>query len=665
MTRLLPMLLVFALSSACKRGEFVATGDELRVTPSALMLPTARVGFSSRATITVSNQSRATLELTLAALAPFSVGEAVHLLPGGSDTVITVYFRPTEAGAFDQTLHLEAGTHVFEVALHAQAVIAEQCSAPAACHAALMDSETGACVQLPQSDGTACASPCLQNATCRGGACTGTAKSCDDQNACTVDACGPGGACLHEARACAAPADPCKAALCDPVSGCATVDAIDGTSCGANDCVTARVCMAGTCLSVPAPDGSQCAAPTLCRDQGVCAAGSCSQPAPHPLIPAWTAKTAGTATVVFPGLIDHSGNLYWYEKGAHTDLVSATRDGVERFRVNIADTPNAPGYFTRAATAALVGDDLLVVLFLNRVEARSTIDGALKWKWTAQSIGPVLGIPSSQPMWPMSVGVAGTSGRVVINVRTNGGGSAWDSWVTSVEASTGTILWSAKSDYITEILSDETGNLYVYRELFEHALYSLSPAGTQRWSSLVSAHPVAYFNGALLTGYEAELKNPATGVTTQKLAMKFAADALVTRDHLVLADWNSLCSHGLMSVPIANPAASVVWMPSNNGCLFDPLLTSRGTVLAAAGASFTGLAPTPTLFEVDLNGVEKTACVLPTAVTGHSALSRGRWFMSDGLHQVLAFDVPGADFATEGWGSVNGNLQRTSRPAGP
>jgi hypothetical protein len=65
------------------------------------------------------------------------------------------------------------------------------------------DPETGACVEAPIADGTACndLEPCTTGDTCSAGVCTaGAPVECDDHNQCTTDACAPGKGCTYTPR---------------------------------------------------------------------------------------------------------------------------------------------------------------------------------------------------------------------------------------------------------------------------------------------------------------------------------------------------------------------------------------------------------------------------------------------------------------------------------
>ena len=76
------------------------------------------------------------------------------------------------------------------------------------------------CVSIPVQDGQACSDldRCTVGDACQGGTCvSGTARDCDDTNACTADG-------------------------CDALDGCVRTLLPDGTGCGGG-----RTCRAGVC----------------------------------------------------------------------------------------------------------------------------------------------------------------------------------------------------------------------------------------------------------------------------------------------------------------------------------------------------------------------------------------------------------------------------------
>jgi len=93
---------------------------------------------------------------------------------------------------------------------------------------------------------------------CAGGACTHLV-ACDDAVACTVDACGPSGACTHspDDRVCD-DGNPCTTNSCDALFGCIdlanSAPCDDGLACTVGDRCSNRIC-----VGVPdCPEGSTC-----------------------------------------------------------------------------------------------------------------------------------------------------------------------------------------------------------------------------------------------------------------------------------------------------------------------------------------------------------------------------------------------------------------------
>jgi alpha-tubulin suppressor-like RCC1 family protein len=142
------------------------------------------------------------------------------------------------------------------------------CASAPACRHVEPDVSGHACVVSVAPDGERCSDACLTEGTCHAGVCEGTARSCDDGDACTVDVCEAATGCGHVPRVCPAPADPCRAAACDPLGGCLEIVASDGTRCGPSDCVTAHVCIAGACVARPVPASAACAVSSLSAGYG-------------------------------------------------------------------------------------------------------------------------------------------------------------------------------------------------------------------------------------------------------------------------------------------------------------------------------------------------------------------------------------------------------------
>ncbi len=118
--------------------------------------------------------------------------------------------------------------------------------------------EAGVCAGVPVEAGTPCddGSLCTSNEVCKAQldgsvACEGTAKDCDDRNACTLDTCDPAtGACGRAPLDCN-DRNACTAETCDPERGCvrAPVDVPCGTGAGA--CSYGHHCEGGNCIAEP------------------------------------------------------------------------------------------------------------------------------------------------------------------------------------------------------------------------------------------------------------------------------------------------------------------------------------------------------------------------------------------------------------------------------
>ncbi|WIA24026.1 hypothetical protein OEZ85_013645 [Tetradesmus obliquus] len=131
-------------------------------------------------------------------------------------------------------------------------VLDKDCSAAAdQCNSGVCSSITGQCGKSPSNEGGKCDDglKCTVNDTCTGGG------KCDDGLKCTVNDTCTGGSCSGTPKACPAPTNQCKMAVCDPGSGgCITENKPNGTSCisltAAGQCTT-DTCQGGVCVRGP------------------------------------------------------------------------------------------------------------------------------------------------------------------------------------------------------------------------------------------------------------------------------------------------------------------------------------------------------------------------------------------------------------------------------
>jgi outer membrane protein assembly factor BamB len=660
------VLVLLALTS-CRPGTLVNTEAGWSVSPRALALPTARLGETSAGTLVVLNSGQAAVKLSLETDAPFSAPAALAL-PGGEARALTVTFAPGRVGDFSGTLHVAGDGTSVDVALSAHA-------GPAAL-----------CVH----DGDDCSSACLEAATCSGGACLGTPRDCSDSNACTLDSCAEAGGCSHAPLQCPAPADPCLIATCDPVSGCGSASAPDGTSCGDSDCTQSHVCISGACVARPTPDGAPCGSASACQAAGTCRASVCVRPAATPLAPEWA--TATTARIEFAGNLDTQGNVYLLECTASScELVSRSAGGVERFR-----TPTAV-YDALAPVSDFIVAGTLVVLAdpgSDLVAAYDTGDGHPVWERHVQAELAATYVSASCPnpvlyaveTWPLLSDGAGhlAAGVYVYPKDTPGCPSFYkDTWILSLDTQTGATRWktserSIGSNNMTAAF-DEAGNLYAAIDRGNLPIVlSLDPSGARRWTyqdvAAVGLRVTAEYQGVVALdddGRGVRLLDATTGLsrslsmpvnTLVGTIMSGQPLKLFTFTYSSTAPWISLLQGDLVTGQFSTQLV-VDLLGENAAGGTSPLLTSRQTLLTTLRANGAWR-----LEELSLDGRALTDCELPQAVTYQQASARGGHWVAlqmsgtSGGQQLVSFAIPGLEPAPSGWVTARGKVTQEGRP---
>ncbi|MEZ4267422.1 MAG: hypothetical protein R3F39_13665 [Myxococcota bacterium] len=182
-------------------------------------------------------------------------------------------------------------------------------SGDSTCLEAVCQPDTGGCELTARSEGLACDStsnPCVSEGTCSSGACVGPPRDCSDGNPCTLDSCdatlAPGEVCVHlptggtcndgdpctvndfcQDGACEGSAKPCDdqnactADTCDAETGqCLHANVLgpcdDGVPCTADD-VCGSVTLEGSAESQP--NGVCAGTPVACDDGNVCTSDTC------------------------------------------------------------------------------------------------------------------------------------------------------------------------------------------------------------------------------------------------------------------------------------------------------------------------------------------------------------------------------------------------------
>ncbi|MBL8915612.1 MAG: hypothetical protein JNM17_33245, partial [Archangium sp.] len=293
-------------------------------------------------------------------------------------TQLDVIFSPSTSGEFSAALQLGELT----IRLRGEGVFRETCTTNDPCAEAAWNDEAARCEVTPRTEGVTCSTACVTNGQCISGTCVGSAATCDDGDACTVDACDSARGCTHSARACESD-NPCLAMRCDASQGCLSTDVEDGTSCGERDCSTAHICLSGACVERPVPNGASCGLSSYCQAGGVCVNGACSQPPARQLQLAWSRRISN-ARIDFPGLVDSAGNLFWFEctnTSTGCSLVSAdSATGQLRYEVPTSFTGLARMY--QRPTRAILAGELIVFGEDGALEARHHSDGSLAWTAT-------------------------------------------------------------------------------------------------------------------------------------------------------------------------------------------------------------------------------------------------------------------------------------------
>jgi hypothetical protein len=382
------MLVLVALASACSRknDQLVEVPSDVRVSPSQIDFGEVYLRAHPSRTLTVANLGEAheTVVVTLPGGSPFSLEVGSRSLDGNESVGIPVTFSPSVVGDDDATIHLEWSSGSADVHVSGRALEWPTCTSSGdGCQQSTFDPDRGVCRTTNAPDGTACdGNNCLVHASCSSGRCVGEFADCDDDNACTLDSCVPGVGCQHQLNDAACKSDdPCQTAWCDPLSGCKSEPAPDGTLCGAdNDCQAVGICQQGLCSQARAPDGTPCHLSwALCATDATCQAGQCDSPTAD----SWQKgqvlwqydPDAGSTPYREIQAVDKDGNSYGSDI-VNGGLFSLDICGHERWL-----QPDVP-----LPQAAMLSGDKLIVTTNGLVEARSAATGQLIWQFDAAQL---------------------------------------------------------------------------------------------------------------------------------------------------------------------------------------------------------------------------------------------------------------------------------------
>lgn len=670
--------LVF-LFAACRVGH-LSTLSEEAVVPQDVDCGEAFVGSSATCVVPVENRTKVPLTAVLSASAPFESDASVLTIAPGERTDLTVRFRPNVVGAATSRLGLSLSGQGFEVALHGLGLQVPDCTATSDCRERFFDAATGGCVERVAADGSGCGGQdrCLVNGVCRAGVCVGGVRSCDDGNACTADACDATRGCVHEAVTCAASTNPCEAALCDPLGGCRQEPVLDGTSCGANDCETAHVCVAGQCVVREAPEGSVCAPATACRAAGRCTSSrACVLPEAQQPHEAWRfvlpqGRWVQSAAVAPTGDVFV---LHGMEVGvmapASVFLVSFDRHGQRRFEVDLSaedtgvqygaqlmvDEPHHRLYLvTRTYYPTSPGQHVAVL------SARDTSTGALLWKRDLRA----LGIPALNPTegGTLALDVSGLAsiGQGDVLAVLSEGASIHQVHLVAFDGTSGAEQWRAQRPGHGSFAVSGSGDVWMGWAAcwsFDYRLSRFDPAGQARAEVPLQSAPLAMNRDSALISFDgglAVLGPDLTGVRVLPLPVGSRPDV-----------WAGIAwSDGEVTTLTDGTRPTLARIDVDGGTLrwtapVDPAASWKSLRLIADGGTALGLSFRDGGSALELysnDGALTERCDL--AGQSLSGLAAERLY-SVGRSTVVAFELPSVFAAPGGW-TGQGGLGGTLRP---
>lgn len=677
----IPVLAILALCAGCRPDRVNAATGDLSFGAQRVDFPRTLVGYPTLSSIELRNGGRHTRSIRLQTQPPFALRTSTLELPGGSSQRIELTFSPEAAGDFERTIALESDDQSLDAVVAGLAELPPACADRGPCWHQTYDHTTGTCLKINEPDASACigGTACLLTSQCSGGECVGTARDCGDNDACTTDSCDPNTGCVHFSATarCGGSTNPCQAPACEPATGCTFTDAPDGTSCGPSDCLTADICLLGTCKTVSVTDGAACGSTSPCQSRGLCASQLCERPAASELVPAWTVWAATGRHLQWDSIADRFGNVYWRE--AEPDyssghLVSVTSAGFRRFAVPIP----------AAAQLALI-EDLLILRFGAKLEARSVSDGSLKWA-RELPLEPGVGSISVRTL------ARGPPGILYVGFARMDKATTPDligSAIAALKLSTGATQWEVKlpqqriDDQATPV--DEAG--YAYAGTFgkdgKRRYFGFTPQGQIRWAiENPHANPAAVFGGRVyhwdhwlsetLSGKWVNADPPTLYSAGYPRLALGAVSYVGTETKAVpnCVDAGTQMGTTLQLVRV-NPATSQIsWTREIAGAtsggldITNTILTSKSTVLFSQAEDYCRSSRRSVLREISPQGELSFSCQLPgtESYMGEGLLNDGRWIVSvkdeNGAEGVRAIDLPGFELPAHGWSTAWGSPAR-------
>ena len=676
------LLLLFA---GCQKQSLIGANGVLRVDESQLDFGERWLESKTTKQLQLANTGRAALSIRFSTSGPFEVNSPL-LLGGGESVALEVSFTPTELGAVEAKLSIEIEGGQQLLTLRGTGIDPPPCDS-IICRTATLDAVTARCVLTPVPDGEACGDACLERAHCEAGGCVGDAKSCDDRDRCTVDACDSSSGCTHAPVICR-PSNPCMIGRCDPTSGCVESPALDGIGCGEADCITAHVCIQGQCVSRAVPDGAACGKTTVCQAEGRCAAQVCVQPAASSLVKLWSHQVIANHWTI--GLVgDDAGSVFTVECAnagtfrAQCELLSLAVDGAVRFRTPfpyVSDT----GSGGTGGQLIVAGSVVIVAVEPSRILAVNRVSGLIAWSLDTRTLG--LFPPSVTHVRPVAVSFDGAR-TIVVALEASSSGSIGASALAGLELSTGALVHSFPLPaQATSLVLDREANIYLGHGsgggIWLDTLTSFDASWAVRWQRVsapadLRIRILAAVNGTSLFWTQpagSELASTSSGALGTASGIQGNVSGVVWSDQALFV-LHRLCP--TVSCPIfIDQRLHLTVRPSDGSRARDtvlpvlswytsPWLTDRGTALLAVRDA-TGT------FLREFDSAAALAMQCPFALEDRIPRARlvfaaGRYLLSsaedtDGFNpRVDCWSLPGYAPALRGWVSERGGPEQDLR----
>lgn len=658
-------LVVVVSLGACRDRAVLGANGELRAQPERIDFPSAWVGHRATAVVTLENAGRRSIEVALTTSAPFEV-DASRVVSGGDAAQLEVTFVAVAVGVVDGVLKVSAEGQSIDVPLHAEAREVPPCVA-SDCHVATFDPALGACVEVVGDEGAACGrdDACVLNGACRAGECVGDARDCDDGNVCTTDTCSASRGCLHAERSCEASTNPCQVPVCDPVSGCGVAPAVDGASCGPNDCTTAHVCIAGACVERPSPDGSQCGAQPSCRAPSTCSSGACVAGPAIVQQPAWRYVPDPGHHLSFLGHVDNDGNVYAVETwltddtgeqdALLTELLSFSPTGSLRFRRDV----------TRGCEACRHGVDFAIDtpgrrLFMKvrkELIAFSLSDGQELWRLDVTS-----GVPVYEPL-PSGLGSFSISAPLLIGSDGVGvpvleGQGSHHGYVRVYDRASGALRWQFhRKGHLYGPGVTAAGELWLSTaDCWAPAgeMARVAPDGTTLSTRFISWTPSIYGDRSAYGYFDGKTQRLDEAYTfhdlSPALGQPYASGATyVSGDQFVFFDQQR------------DTVASVNLAAGTRTNITEARDVTAVRLLRSGGIGWAGqVSDGGYVRAISADGGSLYDCEVSAPPNGSMSFVQGRLYAgSDGT--LVVYETPGLDASPRGWVSDRGSPERGGR----